>query len=167
MKRILMKNIYKIVIAHSSREGRRGQDGKKRRVHGCTSPSLMSALSRFYKYFLIILLSFGLISCANTPDSLNSKSQVAYGKSLFEQGYYRQAMKQLLPMACDGNADAEYAVGYMYYYGYGVPQDTDVGAMWIRRAACHHNCQAMMALPMVDKASPPPPQLSCPSKSKI
>src|SRR3990167_8244013 len=119
------------------------------------------------RMMIIILLAFALIGCANRPNSLYSKSQVEYGKSLFEQGFYRQAMKQLLPMACDGNAEAEYAVGYMYYYGYGVPQDTDVGAMWIRRAACQHNCQAMMALPMIDKCPEPQPQLSCPSKSRI
>lgn len=119
------------------------------------------------KLLIIVLLALSLIGCANTPNSLNSKSQVAYGKSLFEQGYYRQAMQQLLPMACDGNADAEYAVGYMYYYGYGVPQDTDVGAMWIRRSAAQHNCEAMSALLMIDKPTGPQPKLSCESKSKI
>ncbi len=60
-------------------------------------------------------------------------------------------MQQLLPLACDGIPDAEYAVGYMYYYGLGVAQDTDVGYFWICRAAGKHYIVAVKALETIDR----------------
>src|SRR3990167_5075516 len=62
-------------------------------------------------------------------------SELEQGKRLFQDGYYKRAMQQLLPIAVDGNAEAQYAVGYMYYYGYGTTQDTASGDFWIRRSA--------------------------------
>ena len=74
----------------------------------------------------------------NNPDGLSGIAEASYlaqGKRFFQAGYYRQALNELLPLAADGNAEAQYAVGYMYYYGYGVAQDTDVGYFWICRSA--------------------------------
>ena len=62
-------------------------------------------------------------------------SELEQGKRLFQDGYYKRAMQQLLPIAVDGNAEAQYAVGYMYYYGYGTTQDTASGDLWIGRWA--------------------------------
>jgi TPR repeat protein len=84
------------------------------------------------KLFLTCLLSLALAACATNPAT---QSELAQGKRYFDQGYYKRSMQTLLPLACDGNAEAEYAVGYMYYYGYGVAQDTDVGYFWINRSA--------------------------------
>ena len=91
--------------------------------------------------FVISLFSLTIMACATTksvphqtlrPDEMSHLQQ---GKRYFEDGYYRSAMRELLPLACDGVAEAQYAVGYMYYYGYGVAQDTEVGHFWIKRAA--------------------------------
>lgn len=83
--------------------------------------------------------AFTLICCACLLCACNpspaTQSELANGKRLFDGGYYKSAMKQLLPLAANGNAEAEYAVGYMYYYGYGTIQDTDTGTFWIQRAA--------------------------------
>ncbi|HVE43613.1 MAG TPA: hypothetical protein VNC84_00550 [Gammaproteobacteria bacterium] len=86
-----------------------------------------------------------LTACAH----LANESAVQQGQRYFEQGYYKRAMHTLLPAACDGNAKAEYAVGYMYYYGYGVGQDTDVGYVWIQRSAHQHYQPAVTALNMM------------------
>lgn len=64
-----------------------------------------------------------------------TQSQLQRGKYLFNKQRYKEAMRDLLPLACDCIAEAEYAVGYMYYNGYGTPQDTELGTFWIRRAA--------------------------------
>ena len=56
----------------------------------------------------------------------------------------------LLPLACNGLPDAQYGVGYMYYYGLGVAQDTDVGYFWIRRAANARYLPAIKALELID-----------------
>lgn len=67
--------------------------------------------------------------------SIGEISELNYGKRLFEQGDYKRAMKQLLPIAARGNAEAQYAVGYMYYYGYGINRDTESGKFWIQSSA--------------------------------
>lgn len=87
------------------------------------------------------LLSFSLIGCA-TKSSLELKS----GAYHFEKGYYKRAMRELLPPATNGNPRAQYAVGYMYYYGYGVNQDTDIGYFWIQKAARCNDPKAIEAL---------------------
>ncbi len=73
-------------------------------------------------------------------------SQLQQGKRFFKEERYKDAMRELLPLACDCIAEAEYAVGYMYYYGYGTAQDTEVGRFWIRRAAQHGYKPAEAAL---------------------
>lgn len=73
-------------------------------------------------------------------------STLQHGKELFNEHRYKEAMHDLLPLACDCIAEAEYAVGFMYYYGYGTPQDTEVGTFWIRRAARHGYKPADVAL---------------------
>ena len=69
-----------------------------------------------------------------------------YGKRLFEKGEYKRALHEILPLAVDGNPEAQYAIGYMYYYGYGVGQDTETGDFWISRAAKARYEPAMRAL---------------------
>ena len=99
------------------------------------------------RFFLLIILSFSLFACATPSPRITSELQ--QGKRYFEDGYYKRAMKQLLPLASDGNAEAEYAVGYMYYYGNGVAEDPDVGYFWIKRSADQHYPPAIKALGMM------------------
>ncbi len=112
------------------------------------------------KFILIGLLSLALAACATThgpaprPNpTVATLSELQQGKRLFEAGYYKRAMKVLLPLACGcpGNAEAQYAVGYMYYYGYGVAQDTDVGYFWIKKSADQGNEPAIKALATIDQ----------------
>jgi TPR repeat protein len=110
------------------------------------------------KLFILCGVIILLASCAHNPlnnslKSIRIESDVQQGKRYFEQGYYKSAMKRLLPPACDGNAQAQYAVGYMYYYGYGVAQDTDVGLFWIERSASQGYKPAELALDVINKES--------------
>ena|SRR5436190_16317042 len=86
---------------------------------------------------LIALIGSTLSSCASFHRSptIAQTSELLKGKRDFENGYYLDAMHRLLPLACDGDPQAEYAVGYMFYYGYGVGQDTVIGCFWMQRAA--------------------------------
>jgi TPR repeat protein len=102
------------------------------------------------RIFILLILSFTLAACATTT-SPRTASELAQGKRLYEQGYYKRAMQDLLPLACDGNAEAQYVVGYMYYYGNGVTQDTDVGVFWIKRSARQGYAPAVQALEMIEK----------------
>lgn len=101
------------------------------------------------RLFIICLLSLSLLACA-TP-SPYVMSELQQGERYFDEGYYKRAMHTLLPLACDGHAEAQYAVGYMYYYGLGVAQDTDVGYFWIKRSADKHYPPAMKALQMITR----------------
>jgi TPR repeat protein len=88
---------------------------------------------------VICLFSLMLGACINNQQAPHyapgTESVLQHGKELFDQDHYKQAMHDLLPLACDCIPEAEYAVGYMYYYGYGVAQDTEMGRFWIKRSA--------------------------------
>jgi len=71
------------------------------------------------------------------------------GKMSFEAGYYKEAFRQLLPLAVKGKAEAQYAVGYMYYYGYGVAEDAESGMFWMTKAAEQHYLPAVKALQLI------------------
>lgn len=79
------------------------------------------------------------------------RSKLYAAKRVFDAGYYKRAKCLLLPLACDGNAEAQYAIGYLYYYGYGVAQDTDVGYFWIKRSAEQKFTPAMKALTLIEE----------------
>lgn len=110
---------------------------------------------------LICLLTLVLAACAGVRkptigppppphlESLVTESRLQQGERFFEQGYYKKAMHVLLPLACDGNPKAQYAVGYMYYYGWGVAQDTQVGYIWIQRSASQAYPPAIQALQLI------------------
>lgn len=109
-------------------------------------------LMRLLKVCLIGVLISVLAGCyANKPPMRpDYQSYIQQSARLFQQGYYKRAKLMLYPLACDGVAQAQYAIGYMYYYGYGVTQDTDVGFFWIKRAADQQYPPAVKAVGMID-----------------
>lgn len=74
------------------------------------------------------------------------RSKIDVGRQSFLDGDYHKAFSYLLPAAKKGNADAEYALGYMYFYGLGTPQDKEQGFRWMLRAANQGQVQAQQAL---------------------
>lgn len=75
--------------------------------------------------FLVCLLSGCLTSGMNLREGIKS----------FQVQDYRQAFIRLKPEADKGQPDAQYAVGYMYYYGQGVVEDRRKAWYWITAAA--------------------------------
>ncbi len=71
------------------------------------------------------------------------------GKRSFQAGDYKNAFHCLLPVAARGNRDAQYAVGYMYYYGYGVSEDSESGIFWMERSAEQNFEPARKALNLI------------------
>lgn len=98
---------------------------------------------------ITLLFFFFLLLTGCHSVSLEVASELQQSKRYFEAGYYKRAMRLLLPLACAGNAQAEYAVGYLYYYGYGTTQNLDTGYFWIERAASHHFPPAIIALQLI------------------
>ena len=60
------------------------------------------------------------------------------------------AVPQLLYAANYGNADAQYAIGYMYFNGLGTPVDDVLAIHWLQAAAKQHNHQAILALATIN-----------------
>lgn len=106
------------------------------------------------RILLVSLLSISLMACVIHPRPpkpprmivpTSTAAILEQSQRDFESNHYKHAMMILLPLACDGLPQAQYAVGYLYYYGYGVTQDTDVGYFWISRAADQGYRQAIEA----------------------
>lgn len=82
------------------------------------------------KRVLALLIALPLLASCVTG-ALNLRE----GISSFKAQDYRKAFIRLKPEAEKGNPEAEYAVGYMYYYGQGVVEDRQKAWYWINKAA--------------------------------
>ena len=56
------------------------------------------------------------------------------GVAAYERGDYETAFQEMLPLADQGNAKAQYNLGVMYDNGEGVPQDDAEAVKWYRKA---------------------------------
>jgi hypothetical protein len=88
--------------------------------------------------------------CASTIMS----QQLQAGKVAFADANFKKAFHELLPVAAYGNPQAQYAVGYMYYYGFGVPHDAESGLFWMNRSAAQHYGPAIKALEVIRRGVP-------------
>ncbi|NCT57834.1 MAG: sel1 repeat family protein [Legionella sp.] len=98
---------------------------------------------RCFKYLKIVLMSLGFLSltaCMTT--SLNLRQ----GIYNFKVQNYREAFIRLVPEAEKGCPDAQYAVGYMYYYGQGVVENKEKAWNWIHAAAKANQPDAIAAV---------------------
>lgn len=100
------------------------------------------------KITLLIMLST-LLGCINPV----VHHLFVDGQQRFALGDYDTAFSELLPAAKAGNPDAEYAIGYMYYYGKGVIRDSVLARQWMERAAKRGQKNAKKALIMIDAES--------------
>ncbi|MEJ2795706.1 tetratricopeptide repeat protein [Iodobacter sp. LRB] len=77
-------------------------------------------------YILIVFLS-GFISTANAGFD--------EGLMAHEAGNYKQAFESFMPLAKQGDAQAQFNIGVMYDEGQGVRQDNTQANVWYRKAA--------------------------------
>jgi TPR repeat protein len=103
-----------------------------------------------YRFIIHLLLSLLLVSCATSQASFD------IGIANFRSQNYRTAFIKLLPIAESGNSDAQYAVGYMYYYGQGVTEDRDKALYWMRLASKAGQPDAVKALRIIHSMPPSP-----------
>ena len=61
--------------------------------------------------------------------------EIEHARDLMEEGKFEEAMKELLPAARSGNADAEELIGIMYAMGLGVQQDDFRAFDWYLRSS--------------------------------
>ena len=68
------------------------------------------------------------------------------GKRAYAKHDFATALKLLLPLAENGNAEAQATLGTMYDYGQGVTQDFAAAIRWWRLAAAQGNALAQVNL---------------------
>lgn len=125
------------------------------------------------------VLLLGMTACTGVPvDSGSSGNRAsisqqlkmqhslfAQGKTLFLNKQYGAAATILLSLAKQGHIGAQYTIGYMYHYGYGVPRNEKESVRWIATAAGRGHLQAKEALTRINAShdrhgvrEPVPPQ---------
>ncbi len=57
------------------------------------------------------------------------------GLDAYQRGDYETALRELEPLAEQGNPDAQYNLGWMYYQGEGTAQDYVYAHMWLNICA--------------------------------
>lgn len=98
-------------------------------------------------FFRLALIIFSLLQLAGCLVYRHNNLQE--GIASFCNQDYRQAFIRLLPVANQGQPEAMYAVGYMYYYGEGVTEDRKKACVWINRAAKTGNPMALAAVKII------------------
>jgi TPR repeat protein len=114
--------------------------------------------------FLFAFISSLLLSSCGT----STAQQLQNGEASFTSGDFKSAFHQLLPLAAEGIPQAEYGVGYMYYYGYGIIQDSESGLFWMKKAARAQYKPAIRALAAIqENMSKVPPTLTPKKAEKL
>ena len=68
------------------------------------------------------------------------------GVAAFNRDDYAEALREWRPLAERGDVNAQYKLGQMYAYGFGVPQDYAEAVKWFRRAAEQGDANAQLNL---------------------
>ena len=80
------------------------------------------------------------------------------GLAAYERGNYATALRLFRPLAEQGNAAYQFALGGMYYEGQGVPQDYAEAVKWFRLAAEQGEAAAQGILGVMHKHGQGVPQ---------
>jgi TPR repeat protein len=112
------------------------------------------------------LLMLGLSGCASNREAPVSTAEAAgaHRASSFASSTvcannpflqrYQCSFTRIEQAARSGDPDAQYALGYLYYYGIGTTQDRQTGLVWIRKAAAQGQSVAQQALKTLSSSQP-------------
>ncbi|UZF93029.1 tetratricopeptide repeat protein [Bosea sp. NBC_00550] len=100
--------------------------------HRVSQPSTWTAWTRAAFAAIVLLLSLA--------------APVAAGPSEDVAAMYSAVLRHLRPLADQGNANAQFNLGFMYSNGQGVPQNHAEALKWYRLAADQGNAEAQLML---------------------
>jgi len=96
---------------------------------------------------LLLAIILGTVACATVPDSEPRESfTMEEARRAYLAEDFAHAATLMRREAELGNPHAQYTLGYMYYYGQGLVEDTEQALLWIRRAAAQGDARALEAL---------------------
>ena len=87
----------------------------------------MKYLARFILLVFMAAIFWNITGCAPTNYQKGIKQ--------YQPDDVAAAVRELKPLAEQGNAEAQFNLGSLYYQGWGVPQDYREAAKWLRKAA--------------------------------
>jgi TPR repeat protein len=93
------------------------------------------AMIRFPKHGLLLILLLNVWAGGAAVDSAEAGPTVRSGVAAMARQDYAAAVRDLAPIAQQGNLEAQAYMGYLYATGRGVPQNYTQAAIWYRRAA--------------------------------
>lgn len=100
--------------------------------------------------FLLLTLLLSLTACSTTPeDNSKSLSTIERARLAYRQQDYGQTLILLNTLVQKNNAEAQYALGYMYRYGQGLPRNQERANYWITLAAKNGCIKAQTALALM------------------
>ena len=88
---------------------------------------------------------FGLLVLLLTS-AITAQADFNAAKHAYDQAEYATALKDLTPLAEQGNADAQALLGTMYFKGQGVPKDFRLALKWYQAAADQGNPQGQFQI---------------------
>lgn len=105
-------------------------------------------LKRLFQFcWILIALTLLVVAGCTTYESVTGQSfqgTAACSHNAFLQKY-NCSLSKIETAAERGDPDAQYALGYMYYYGVGTVRDTQAAKLWISRAAAQGQPLAIRA----------------------
>ena len=110
---------------------------------------MVNTMHRTLKIFCYFIILSSVSGCL-----LTTNANLNEGIHHFQIQNYRQAFIRLKPAAEKGIPDAQYAVGYMYYYGLGVTESRKQALYWMRCAAKAGQPDAKAALEILALGEP-------------
>ncbi len=105
---------------------------------------------------LISAIIMSLSACSTTPPKESpepeSFNQLIYNKAkaAFLSGDYKTASTLFETLAENGNAEAQYSIGYMHYYGKGLPKNLKQAMYWFKLSAQQGHQNAIEAMATID-----------------
>jgi TPR repeat protein len=78
-----------------------------------------------------------------------ANEHLSNGLDAYQARKYDEALKHFRHATDDGNAEAPFRLGAMYFNGHGVSQDRDEAARWFREAAVRGNREAQYILGVI------------------
>ena len=93
---------------------------------------------RRHRSYIALLLSLLFVS--------PSWAGMEDGFIAYSQRDYLTALQEFRPLAEKGDSIAQYRIGFMHYYGQGVPQDYSKAVQWYEMAAENDNAEAIYSV---------------------
>src|SRR3990167_6483677 len=110
--------------------------------------TIQSFLKILGAFFILLLVLAGCGKKGEDNLSQSFKGTSACSNNAFLRKYHC-SLSKIETAAQQGDPDAQYALGYMYFYGIGTVRDTAAATLWIRRAALQGQPLATKAMKML------------------